>query len=100
MGIKTALFSVIFVVSLISIIIGVSNIYNAQKNVDQATVELDKADANLINTCNQYATTTSQIARCNADITNMKIRDCSTHGEKLTICRPGGLVDQYLSKNR
>jgi len=78
----------------------VGNLYNAHKNLDQSLANVDRAGANRINTCNQYATTETQIARCDANIQNIKIHECATSGDKLTICKPGGPVDQYLTENR
>lgn len=66
----------------------------------QSLADVDRAGANLTNTCNQYATTESQIACYDTNIQNIKLHEGGISADKLTICKPGGPVDQYLTENR
>lgn len=64
-------------------------------NVDEKLKEVDAAGAHLIDTCKTTFNDADKIT-CDSNVLSLYHNECVQYPDKLSICKSGGAVEQYL----
>lgn len=93
---------IIIVIAIIAISIIIYGAMAAQHNktlanIDQKLVEVDAAAAHMIDVCKSVTDPIVQ-GQCDADILNTYRTTCVDYPDKLSVCKSGGPVEQYLKE--
>lgn len=68
-----------------------------QANVDNKLTEVDAAAAHLVDVCNSVTDPMAK-SECDSNIMTVWNTNCVDFGDKLSVCKENGPIEQYLKK--